>query len=527
MFKSGKLEIDEDGIGAMTYRDAVFAMNEQQGCDQADIKTFVISDDLFSGPCMPECEEGDDECVACSDLTEKEKIDRKFPRLVTTVCSDDSNKASEFFINSVSEVFEEDDEGNEVATGEVEWRDLELFAWDPIHRKYNFYATFPREDSETDVFVEVEPTRCQQCHLTPADTNPVGMPMTPIMNEINRPWTNWNAEPGFESHNYEVPERFHQSETFREIAESWRAAASDLENIMRFGAFQRVSATRARVRRDAPTVDNVMGVLRPLFCTEQVNYASEQGTGGSIFATVSIDPGFRDIYRRLAPTDSPWDWFHNDNIRVPDDGGESVNQVPIRGWADVTFQNSLVAGRIVSAEQALRARAIDWKNPAYSSVRCNLWREAYERYQSSPPDFAGATRVMNAAGPVFEDIMRIGKQSLGFGDQFLSLVDASPAALAALETAIEDGTIESASCETDGFCLVDLQSFGALLQEHFATIDNAEDARAKLVSMRDRRICHITAEVATEQLRFMESIANGEIISRFMNVPALPVVDCE
>ncbi|MBT8492773.1 MAG: hypothetical protein KJO07_06905, partial [Deltaproteobacteria bacterium] len=276
-----------------------------------------------------------------------------------------------------------------------------------------------------------------------------------------------------------------------------------------------------------PTVDNVMGMLRPLFCTEQLNYASEQGSGGSIFATVAIDPGFRDIYRRLAATDSPWDWFHNDNIRVPDDGSPAVHQVPIRGWADVTFQNSLVSGRVVSAEQALRARALDWTNPAYSSFRCNLWNEAYERYQSSPPDFGGATRVLNAAGPVFEDIMRLGEHQLGFGDEFLSLVDASPEALSRLETAISEGTIESASCETDGFCLVDLQSFGDLLQTHFATIDNVEGARAELTSMRDRRICHLSAEVATEQLRFMEAIESGEVITRFMNAPALPAIDCE
>ena len=30
----------------MTYRDAVMAMNDQQGCDATNIKTFVISDDL-------------------------------------------------------------------------------------------------------------------------------------------------------------------------------------------------------------------------------------------------------------------------------------------------------------------------------------------------------------------------------------------------------------------------------------------------------------------------------------------------
>jgi len=507
MFRSGRIRVADDGTAALDYRQVVRAMAAQQGCSEDSISTFIISDHLF-GP------------------------DESFPRLISVVCSQDQGKAAEFFINTVSEAM--DAKGN--PTGELEERDLELFAWDETHGKYNFYATHSEEDDARALaHVEVEPARCQQCHLTPSDTDPVGMPMTPIMNEIRRPWTHWNgknaADQGFESHRFELEERFldDPDSLLRFAMEHWRAPASDLEQILRFGAFPMVSGLRMASGFEPPAAEpkaalaTAMGLLRPAFCTEQVNYVSEQGTGGLIFAAVALDPVVRDMVGRLVP-DAPWSWVQNDSMSIPDDGTEAIHQIPVRGWADVTALQLAVANGVITPRQALRAAAIDWQHPASSQVRCDLWRKAYQRFEISPPDFAGDVFLMDATGRLFEEIMQIDGVGLRFGDDIVVLDGADD--LEGLRRALSDETLAAAACD-GGFCLATLDELGSHLERYYNGIDGNPAARTMLRDARAARICHVTEEIETDQMRFQSRIDDREPILRFMSSPALPDVDCE
>src|SRR5687767_15925996 len=63
--------MSEDGLLVTDYLTAVEKVAEQMSCSMDSMRTFVLSDDLVAG--VP------------------------FPRLVSTVCSDDDTRASEFF----------------------------------------------------------------------------------------------------------------------------------------------------------------------------------------------------------------------------------------------------------------------------------------------------------------------------------------------------------------------------------------------------------------------------------------------
>ena len=147
-------EVDAEGVMHADYTTFLYGVSNLQGCSDETVKTFTVSDDLISGA-------------------------DPFPRLISVACSDQDSKASEFFIAASFE---------DAETGDVDLRDVEMFAWDAQARRYRFYAFAPAGDSDS-VEVEIEPKRCQGCHLTPSDTGALGMRMTPIMNELTRPWT--------------------------------------------------------------------------------------------------------------------------------------------------------------------------------------------------------------------------------------------------------------------------------------------------------------------------------------------------
>src|SRR4029453_4486433 len=95
----------------------------------------------------------------------------------------------------------------EEGSADVDARRIEMFAWDPESLRYHFYEASP-DEARDEVKLAVEPARCRACHLAPrglSSTFGERMPMTPIMNELTRPWVHWNAEPDARSFAYEVP----------------------------------------------------------------------------------------------------------------------------------------------------------------------------------------------------------------------------------------------------------------------------------------------------------------------------------
>src|SRR5688500_2500339 len=119
MTTEGRLQTD--------YLTAAREIGLQMGCSLDTMRTFALSDDLVSA--------------------------QPFPRLISTLCSDDDARASEFFIAAS---FADPDDPDD-----VDVTNLEMFAWDSTARRYRFYATLPVEGKD-EVQVEVEVRRCNQ-----------------------------------------------------------------------------------------------------------------------------------------------------------------------------------------------------------------------------------------------------------------------------------------------------------------------------------------------------------------------------
>ena len=488
-------KVASNGSIQADYQDILFGVQDGQGCAESSVRTFVVSDDLVTGK-------------------------DPFPRFISAVCGDDPVKASEFFIAASFEKFVGDGE----AAGEVDTRSLEMFGWDATARTYRFYATEPvGDDEKTGIRFDVEPERCRGCHLTPTDLEAVDMPMTPIMNELTRPWTHWNAQPGFESQEFEVPERVSSSDSFKELTGKFLAPASEFEQIIRAG-HDRVALTRMRGRRDKPgALRTGMDLLRPIFCEEQVNYVSEEGKSGILAGTALIDPGMRALFQQVQ-SDWPWDWVNVAQLRMSTTSSP-VSQVPVRGNADATTETQLAALGVLTARQLLQVRALDWQRPVFSSFRCGLWKDADERFAKAPPDLESATDNAAAARLLFQAIMTVDDTPLASGDDDLviavPLVDDDT--VDALVAALGDGKLADADCADDGFCALDLDGLGSAIDSYVTSFQSSSSARTKLKTMRTERICEILRAVTPADDRF-----DGEDLPiRFSNRPSLPSVSCD
>lgn len=471
-------DIDAAGLFTGDYRSVLFGVSALQGCPDSQIHTYVVADDLITGG-------------------------EPFPRLISTVCSDDNSRASEFFIAASFE---------DTATGDVDMRDVEMFAWDPRIRAYRFYAFTP-DDQQIDqglVSLELDPPRCEGCHTGPRGLDDGGMPMTPIMNELNRPWTHWNAEPGFESHDYELPERVLDRPNFMALAIDHQAPASRFEEIIGTAIHEKVVISRMRQRRDPPDIGVIMSLLRPVFCAEHVNYVSEELESGVIRNAALVDPGIRAAYRSIGDS-WPWQWASQEMMRIGSLGSaEALDQVPSRSLADVLTERQLVTTGVITAEQVLRAKAIDWKHPVLSEVRCGMWRSAAERFAAEPPDFGDARRNLEVMGEVFDQILEIDGRSLVVGEgRLVSLADDKDASLEALAAVLDDpGALAVDECRADGaLCIDDVDSFGARLDAYVVETESMSRPRTRIRRLRNERIC--------------------EVMARFPNRPSLPEVACD
>lgn len=485
------LDIGDDGTMFATYQDMLFGVANVMGCSTDSVAVFTVSDDLIR--------------------------QTPFPRLVSVACKDDDAKASNFFIAAS---FEDEE------TGDVDILDVEMFAWDATKREYQFYAFAPTRDIEGEVKLEVGPKRCEDCHLTPADSSPVGMRMTPIMNELNRPWTHWNAEPGFPSFNFEVPEGMNEKPNYSALAITHQAPAQRLEEIIKFGGHSKVASARIRDRRNAPNTDEIMGMLRPVFCAEQLNYVSEDHDSGTLFNSALIDSGIRSMYIQIRPDNWAWSWVNDQTLRIPAPGSaEVVVQIPIRGNADIAMETSLVSTKVLTPQQVLRARVLDWQHPVFSEFRCNLWRDAKDRFDAAPPEYGSATRSSQVMSDIFEQIMTVEGQPIGGTDPgtLIMMPNADSTSATKLLDAARTGSLEDGDCANDGFCAGTVDDFGAILQQHLEGLTSASAPRDQLREIRRERICNVIESVVPSvgDDRFAEGPPQ-----RFPNMPSLPTVTC-
>ncbi len=424
-----------------------------QGCQPSSLINYALADDLVTGT-----------------------ADVMYPRLVSTVCSD-SELVSNAFIATTGQPADDDD---------IDLNDLEMFAWDATQQKYFFYAFKP--NSAGKLSFEVEPVRCGKCHTTPRDVDPVGMPRIPIMNELTKPWSHWNAGEGGVSESFLVADSVKGKPNWERFGSTHVAAASRFEKVIRDANALRVTPARSKNLFRPAKLDEAMGLIRPLFCDEQVNYVSELNTG-EIAVDAVVSGGIKGAFRSLQST-WPYAWFNNDSIQL---GASAEDQrifmVPVRGVAEVTFEAQLQSA--LSAYHVLAVRSLDWKKSAFSKFRCDLWRDAWTTFQKTPPALSGRNR--DAVKVLFEAIMKQGGMStrgVATG-KFIALADANGTSVTALREAIAAGNVPT-TCGAEGFCEVDANAFGALLQTQVTSIAGN---RAALRTERDRRVCMVHSDV--------------------------------
>ncbi len=460
--KAGSVEPAADPL---FYAKLLTGLAKVQGCDPNSLINYALSDDLISGD-----------------------VGKVFPRLVSTLCSGDADKSTNAFVATLGMPGED---------GDLALEDLEMFAWDPGTSKYSFYATTP--DGDGNLQIEVSPKRCEECHRTPRDVDATGMPMLPIMNELTKAWTHWDAGASSVSESFVVPASLSGKPLWTKYGVERVGAASRLEKVIRDANALKVTPARAKQLFRPAKLDEAMGLIRPIFCDEQVNYVSELQTGEIAIEAV-VAGGIKNAYRGIQSTWS-FPWFNNDIMRLTIASGDTqVFMVPVRSVADVTFEQQLQG--VLSPNHILAVRALDWKRPALSEFRCNLWRTANDAFKTNPPALTGRNR--DAIKVLYEEIMKHGGMSTrGIPNGKFVVMDlASDSTIAKLQEQIAAGSVSTTCREgAANICETDAAGFGALLQ---AYIDFGEEApRDQLLAERDRRVCNVVngvlpAETARE-----------------------------
>ncbi len=460
--------IDAKGRISVSYLDMLKAISAQQGCSEDNIDSYVISDDLVAQTAA-------------------------FPRVVNTLCSNDRTKADlAFFALSFG-----DASGTDLDT-----RKIEMFAWDPVAFQYRFYKGTAAKGTKTKVAITLDPSECKECHLQPEHIEGVPMPMTPIMNELAAPWQHWFAEP--QSFDHVVDEVTQKAPNFAMLAgpgSKFRKSAARLEQTIRSAFSQRIATARLRLRRDPAAVDQAMGLLRPLFCDEQLTYVTEDGKSGLISANVVVDEGLASVFFQIMGTGWPWEWWQDKVMRYGQGSSQPVTMMPTRGAATIAYEKQLLAVRALTADQVMRVRALDWGTPTMSSFRCELWHNALPRVKSAPP--AGARNV-DLLAPLLDEILTVRKGDFGISGTdlpaqiplvspksgtFISLVSADEASVQNLAEQLVSGMIGEAECQKDGTgaCLTDATGLGGMIETRFKAAEGA--GRDQLLPLRKSRAC--------------------------------------
>lgn len=462
--------VDDNGIVRADYLDMLTGVAEIQGCTQATIDSYVISDELVVG-------EGAG----------------AFPRIVNTVCSDDRTKADmAFFALSFADASGED----------VDPRNVEMFSWDPKTRNYRFYKLDPVDGDAKAMSLQIEPAECRDCHGTPSNIDDSFMHMLPIMNELAAPWEHWHAAPV--SVNHTVPEATKSAPNYSRLAgpnSPFLKSAARLETTVRGAFAQRVAVARLRTRRSKPAnPEQAMSLLRPLFCDEQLTYMTEDGGSGLLNSSAAVDNGFHSVYFAITGVGWPWEWWNDRIMRLAPPGApDAVHLLPVRGEAVVTYERQLMASRGLKALQVMQVRALDWENPALSQFRCELWHAAAERVKADPPEVTESTRNSALFNDLLAEILTIVPEDHGLtgplsdriaitaraDDEVVSLKSATNSLQELAET-LDNNAIDAAECDADGagVCQLPVRGLGDVIETHFKSIElggrdslNAEKVR--------------------------------------------------
>jgi hypothetical protein len=412
-----------------------------------------------------------------------------------------------------------------------------MFAWEPEEERYRFYKVEGEEDART---LEVEAQECTGCHLTPGKLDPTGMAMTPIMNELERPWEHWHSDTNF---NFTLPEHLDftrdASEAFqREMAEvapafaklatPWGKIEGQSEPILKSArvleatitsGYDRVARARVEKARDderEASAGEAMGLLRPIFCDEQVNYVSQDSEQVVRSAVVpnAIEERLRGL--RVSPA---LDWFLSDAMTLPaDQQMDKLRMIPARGHAPQAVEDRLMVRRILSAAddrmdanlRGLQAHAVDFEHTVLSDFRCGLWKNAFERMrrdiesgaksvaltQGDPLALGGKTTAALVPA-LYDEVMTVKPGDFGIdleapvriaaeGGKVVVIREPDAAAIRLLSS----GELrDCADDETADICVATPELFAEMIETMWDAVETG--GAAAFEDLRNERLCHI------------------------------------
>jgi len=398
------------------------------------------------------------------------------PKAIVTQCTDEPARASELFT-----VFEPDP-----GSDDLDATRFRMAAWDAQAGRFHRYQFVPREHG---LGVAVEPAFCTSCHGGPYAVEA----WAPIMNEMTNPWAQWNAEPGFES--FQFHEHFPVNaggDVYDGLTSEGRLdSASNLEPIVR-AAIDRVVSTRLAVRTDGPDLTAAADLLRPVFCDESANYVSEIHDSGEIAQAAVLDPGIRRMLLAIDPTGWPWAFLQDDALFLaPPTAGETpLVLMGVRGETTVQMEAALVARQVLSPMDVLRVRALDWRHPLASSLRCGLFEDALAR---DAIDVAAATDTTELVRALFAEALVVD------ASRGISLADVGPDALVVLPDADDSAAVAALRAGDFADSTATLVELGDAIEAELVAL-SASGARSALEAERIRRGCLLRTRDATAPL---------------------------
>ena len=404
--------------------------------------------------------------------------DEHRPEVVIVRCGGDPDRASGFF--AVVQPFRKHPD--------LDVSRFRMSAWDPMAGIFRHAAFVTENDG---VRVDVAPGFCIECHGGPQKLGS----WTPIMHEMTRPWSNWNAEA--RSQLAESTGMPFQSQLFDEYFDhgylgspGWKSivgrgafsSASELEPVIRSG-MERVAGARGKARNRAANLEEALMLLRPLFCDETYNYVSEDRASGALPLGAAVDEGIAELYRMVSPDRFGWRWLDG-AMNLPAFAAPvfPVQLIAVRGELTRQLERNLVSRGVLTAMQALRVRAFDWSHPVRSDARCQLYLKGRERLLPRSAELVVKGQNGELAARLFDELMKL--------EEAGRLVSLQPADAEKLFDLPSGATQEA-----------DLAGREATLEELGDRIDayvkrlEADATRVQLHAERARRDCQIQHEI--------------------------------
>lgn len=297
---------------------------------------------------------------------------------------------------------------------------VEVISFDATKKLFNYYAIEGGElgfFGSSEEYMVGEGGRCKNCH--PAG----GL----NMKELEAPWVHWEGDtttPGAA----ELVDRFDDLGT--------RTNGIDLESVVDFG---NQAITTPRVNRMLATND-VKQLLRPLFCTVQINIATATSSGNSPPDAIPSHPfvgnlGFDRLpitaeqYRNAIKAAGQRVVGPNGTTQLVDQNGQGVTDTffafPIvkTSTEDIFYITQLQQMGIIDQEFAVDVQAVDMTRPVFSDARCGLL------------DLAPKIKLTKSTGEPVEGLAQTIRE--GFVESLAGQPEGSPAAQFAANLAAE------------------------------------------------------------------------------------------